>query len=298
MINKELRKALIKLVCEALSDKNNEFHNGIVTILKEYYGIDYYYDENGNILFDINDDHQDNVDTNDVNNPKPFVAKLNNYTIYSIFVRKSGIRGNEPSGGNPMIDAMKGKEGYYYGNSEVKREVYRRIALVMQAIPEAFDTVIKTASTNFLNDDLFILAQENIRANAFYDGIFSKLTFGEVYERFKQTGWYKKAHMDKKSNDLKEYLDGIFIKNFNKIFKYRKLGSDEGRLIMPLPINVNPDKVRDEDINGKSILILDDTATTGKTLSDSANALMETYAPDKITFLTIFSPRDNRNLTI
>ena len=67
---------------------------------------------------------------------------------------------------------------------------------------------------------------------------------------------------------------------------------------MPLPINVNPDKVRDEDINGKSILILDDTATTGKTLSDSANALMETYAPDKITFLTIFSPRDNRNLTI
>ena len=294
MINKELRKALIKLVCEALSDKNNEFHNGIVTILKEYYGIDYYYDENGRIAFNINDDHQDNVDTNDVNNPKPFVAKLNNYTIYSIFVRKSGIKRNKLTGGNSMIYAMKGEDGYAYGNNEVKMEIYRRIALVMRAIPEAFDTVIKTASTNFLNDDLFKLAQENIRANAFYDGIFSKMTFGEVYEKLRQTKWYREVCDEKTKNNL----DNIFIANRNGIFKYKELDKVKTRLYIPLPINVNPDKVRDEDINDKSILILDDTATTGKTLSDSANALMETYDPAKITFLTIFSPRDNMNITI
>ena len=294
MINKELRKALIKLVCEALSDKNNEFHNGIVTILKEYYGIDYYYDENGRIAFNINDDHQDNVDTNDVNNPKPFVAKLNNYTIYSIFVRKSGIKRNKLTGGNSMIYAMKGEDGYAYGNNEVKMEIYRRIALVMRAILEAFDTVIKTASTNFLNNDLFKLAQENIRANAFYDGIFSKMTFGEVYEKLRQTKWYREVCDEKTKNNL----DNIFIANRNGIFKYKELDKVKTRLYIPLPINVNPDKVRDEDINDKSILILDDTATTGKTLSDSANALMETYDPAKITFLTIFSPRDNMNITI
>jgi predicted amidophosphoribosyltransferase len=47
------------------------------------------------------------------------------------------------------------------------------------------------------------------------------------------------------------------------------------------------------EINGKRILILDDTVTTGKTLSDSAKALMSTFAPENITFFTIMIPEDN-----
>lgn len=37
--------------------------------------------------------------------------------------------------------------------------------------------------------------------------------------------------------------------------------------------------------------MLDDTVTTGKTISDSAQILTETFSPKSITFLTIFSPR-------
>jgi hypothetical protein len=43
-------------------------------------------------------------------------------------------------------------------------------------------------------------------------------------------------------------------------------------------------------INGKNALIIDDTVTSGKTLSDSAHAILEMYDPKSITFLTLFSP--------
>jgi predicted amidophosphoribosyltransferase len=47
-----------------------------------------------------------------------------------------------------------------------------------------------------------------------------------------------------------------------------------------------------DEINGKRILILDDTVTTGKTLSDSAKALMSTFTPASITFFTIMTPQE------
>ena len=46
-------------------------------------------------------------------------------------------------------------------------------------------------------------------------------------------------------------------------------------------------------INGKRVLVLDDTVTSGKTISDSAETFMETFDPKDITFLTLFSPLSN-----
>lgn len=48
-----------------------------------------------------------------------------------------------------------------------------------------------------------------------------------------------------------------------------------------------------EHINDKNILIIDDTVTTGSTLSTSADAIWSTFNPKSITFLTIFSSKDN-----
>ena len=38
------------------------------------------------------------------------------------------------------------------------------------------------------------------------------------------------------------------------------------------------------------VLIIDDTVTSGKTISDAAEAFKETYTPSSITFLTLLSP--------
>lgn len=42
-------------------------------------------------------------------------------------------------------------------------------------------------------------------------------------------------------------------------------------------------------INSKDIMVFNDTITTGKTISDSANAIKEMFVPKSITFVTLFS---------
>ena len=44
-----------------------------------------------------------------------------------------------------------------------------------------------------------------------------------------------------------------------------------------------------EMINDKDILILDDTISSGKTISDSVYAINETFKPKSITVITLFS---------
>ena len=43
-------------------------------------------------------------------------------------------------------------------------------------------------------------------------------------------------------------------------------------------------------INGKRILIIDDTISTGKTLLDSVNAIETSFVPKVIKILTLVSP--------
>ena len=48
-------------------------------------------------------------------------------------------------------------------------------------------------------------------------------------------------------------------------------------------------------INGKDVLVFDDTITTGKTISDSGKAITEMFAPKSITFITLFSALNDEN---
>ena len=78
------------------------------------------------------------------------------------------------------------------------------------------------------------------------------------------------------------------------IFSYKFLKPSELRNAIVQSMYINDD-FRDELtygplINSKKVLIIDDTVTSGKTISDSADAVKEMYDPISITFLTLFSP--------
>jgi hypothetical protein len=51
-----------------------------------------------------------------------------------------------------------------------------------------------------------------------------------------------------------------------------------------------PELEYDDKINDKDILIVDDTISTGSTISDITRDLLEIYQPKSITILTLFSP--------
>ena len=95
--------------------------------LQEYFGIDHK-KKDGNMLVGYNPNHQNNVDTNDVTSPVPFETTILGFKSYSLFKRLgSGGRNND---GNPLIYALKGKEGYGFINpdydiKELKQQAIR-----------------------------------------------------------------------------------------------------------------------------------------------------------------------------
>ena len=86
----------------------------------------------------------------------------------------------------------------------------------------------------------------------------------------------------------------IMNKNNNGVFSYKYIKPKEMRDIIIQSMFVSNEYKDDLEfgkyINGKRILVLDDTVTSGKTISDSANAILETFEPKDITFLTLFTP--------
>jgi hypoxanthine-guanine phosphoribosyltransferase len=87
---------------------------------------------------------------------------------------------------------------------------------------------------------------------------------------------------------------GNMMKNNNGLFSYRCLLKTPYReaIIQSMKVNlgVDNDLNYDEAINGKNVLIFDDTVTTGKTISDSGRAIYEMFAPNTLTYVTLFSP--------
>ena len=286
-----------ELLGTKLNDNNKHLAESIIRAkLNEYYGVDYTI-RDGNIVFYMNDSHQDNVDTNNPSNPIPFVTTLNGETLYSIFMKLNGrFKGDKLSGSTSAIDAMKGKEGYDYGDEATKINVYQRIEMVLRAIPESFDTVIKVTSTHYLNDDFFEMVKRNIKANNFYDGIFRKYTALEIFNIVKDMKWYNDGKNIKAIKFVNKKFEQMIANN--ELFSYRKLGPLPYRKLMPISVTVNNGILRSEDINGKRILIIDDVASSGKTLSDSTEALRYTFEPRKVSYLTIFSPINNIKLNV
>lgn len=104
------------------------------------------------MLVGYNPHHQKNVDTNDINNPIPFETTVFGYNSYSLFKRKG--HGGSDNDGNPLIYALKGKEGYGFINpSHDKEAIMSQAAKVIEAMPKRYDTIIKTVSSNQLNID-------------------------------------------------------------------------------------------------------------------------------------------------
>ena len=70
---------------------------------------------------------------------------------------------------------------------------------------------------------------------------------------------------------------------------------------MKVNIGVDDDLNYDEEINEKNVLIFDDTVTSGKTISDSGNAIYEMFAPKSLTFITLFTAlnkEDSNNVSL
>lgn len=175
----------------------------------------------------------------------------------------------------------------------------RRFVSVTKHLQMHFDTLLITPSNNTLNRVIFSYLIRLINFENSYSNFFLKLKVREVEEKYVDDN--KLIQLSKENNipvervrrDMHNAFDRMYIEN-NGIFSYKYMKMLFHRDIIEQSLKLNFDK--DEDmkyrnvINNKDVLVFDDTVASGKTLSDSANAIREQFDPKSITFLTLFSP--------
>lgn len=248
-----------------------------------------------NMTVGFNPNHQEYVDTNDPWNPQPIYNNVDGYMVISIFSRKMS---DDKQDGNPLIYALKNKEWKFKHPHYDIMALLRRFVAVTKELNESFDVVITTPSSNNLNNEIINKVIRIINYNQSYEDFFTKYSANEVYDCFIDSEWLEKTYENEvqRTKMHKRIYDAICRMNEsnNGVFSYKFLKPTELRnaIIQSMHISgVYMDEIEfGKYINNKKVLIIDDTVTTGKTISDSADAIKEMYDPSSITFLTLFSP--------
>ena len=242
----------------------------------------------------FNPNHQKYVDTNDPWNPHPFYNEVRGYKVISIFERKQT---DDRQDGNPLIWALKGKDWKFRDEHYDLMALLRRFVSVTKELNESFDVIITTPSQNKLNNEILKRISRIIPHSISIENFFMKYEANWVYEQLLDSKWMEANYpSEKERSDLRNRIYS-FILRMNKenegIFSYKYIPKPLREVIIQ-SMYVS-DEYKDNlelanEINDKRVLVLDDTVTSGKTISDSANALLDTFAPKDITFLTLFTP--------
>lgn len=248
-----------------------------------------------NLTVGFNPTHQDYIYTNDPWNPQPIYNIVRGYKVISIFSRKMS---DDRLDGNPLIYALKGKDWQLKHPKYDIMALLRRFVAVTKELKEHYDVIITIPSSNALNTEILQKVKRLIPHSDAFSDFFQKYSANDVYERFLDSEWLSRTYANeadrkKMHRNIYKALDSMCKLNHG-IFSYKFIKPIELRDAIKQSMGIS-DKYQDEfsyadRINGKNILIIDDTVTSGKTLSDSADAIMEMYDPKSITFLTLFSP--------
>lgn len=257
-------------------------------------GIDF---DNETLSVSYNPSHEENVDTSIENNPSKDNTIVPGVSVWSIFKRKKGLRGD----GNPLIYALKGENGWHFRSEEDKNAIERQFDI----IAEKFSTIhpigvtIITPSGSELNEHIAGIIMSKSKNAEVIKGVICKLTTEEVdrivLEDMNST--FRK-HYGEKFNaayqTLCGYLDEMDEKR-NGAFSRHLVLDKEMRNVLDVTLKLSTDRFAEfaNKINGQDILIVDDTISRGQTIKEACNIMMESYAPKSITVITLLSKLNN-----
>lgn len=257
-------------------------------------GIDF---DNETLSVSYNPSHEENVDTSIENNPSKDDTIVPDVSVWSIFKRKKGLRGD----GNPLIYALKGENGWHFRSEEDKNAIERQFDI----IAEKFSTIhpigvtIIIPSGSELNEHIAGIVMSKSKNAEVINGVICKLTTEEVdrivLEDMNST--FRK-HYGEKFNaayqTLCGYLDEMDEKR-NGAFSRHLVLDKEMRNVLDVTLKLSTDRFAEfaNKINGQDILIVDDTISRGQTIKEACNIMMESYAPKSITVLTLLSKLNN-----
>lgn len=201
--------------------------------------------------------------------------------------------------GNPFIYALKGAEGWRFDitDEEIVRYV-RRFLEVCDSIDKRYDTIIVVPSHHDINRRFMKVIASRVKANDIIEDMFLKSTKGEALasldvdgienfcdEKYPRTSDYMKKH-------ITDEIRRAFNRMTGKYFEAKKMPKEYLKFIKE-PVTVNKGFSMDEAkelINNKSVLVLDDTLSTGASVSACVRVINQ-FEPKRLDVITLLSKK-------
>lgn len=235
----------------------------------------------------LTDDHDKGVDFSLVNNP--VYDKYKDYDVISIFKRSKLVDNtNTQRDGNPFIYALKGKKGWKFNitNEEIFRYI-KRFLEICKKINNTYDTIVITPSSTNINERFMKVISNQVKAENVIKEFLVKIKKEEIID----------DDLIDKEQITKDYPD-----NYNEVItkicrSFRRMEGadfeakhmDKEYLKYVKYIGVNNDVNIRPMIDGKDILILDDTISSGTTVSQCIEGIISNFTPKSITIVTLLS---------
>ena len=223
------------------------------------------------------------VDTNSVDSPELFKSTIHGFEVLSSFRRK---KTSDRLDGNPLIRAFKHLDSWSFKNGETdEMEFYKRFVGTLSLLGDSYETIIKLPSRNTFNDKLFDTIVSHVPHKHEYKDFFIKLSSDDVLKAYKDSV----VEVDKMINvcfdRMKKENDGIFSYKFIPT----SIRGEIHHTMIQAPSSTPMSQIA-QTITGKNILLIDDTVSSGSTILEAANYLMDMYNPSNITIFTLMSP--------
>lgn len=226
----------------------------------------------------FNNSHEDNTNTSEYLNPS--IYKIKDIDVISIFKRKQNTDKND---GNPLIHALKGNYNWKIDDKSVF-QLFKQFIKISKKIKDNYNTIISVQSSSSLNTNFLYRLNKIIKSETQITDIFNKLSASEILEKYIDTP----NMSEKDANIIVNALRGMITKD--NYFTYKEIPINLRKYIcQSCTIYGNNMLKYSSNINGKDILILDDTISSGETISDNVKVIRDTFTPKSITVITLFS---------
>lgn len=272
-------KSLQEIIKESYNKSNtNEFDDYIVE------GLNINIDDK---IVSLTDNHNSGVDFSLVNNP--VYDKHQGYDVISIFKRTplTDIN-NTQRDGNPFVYALKNKNGWKFNitTSEITKYI-RRFLSICKKIKNKYDTIIITPSASDINEKFMKVISKQVDADKIITEYFVKLTKEEIIDD-------DLINTEQIRNDYRESFNKV-MSEIHRSFRRMKGETFEAKYVNKEYLKYikyidtdNNDDLR-KYIDDKDVLLLDDTISSGETVSQCINGIVSNFMPKSITIITLLS---------
>ena len=235
----------------------------------------------------LTDNHNSGIDFSLVNNP--VYDKHNGYDVISIFKRTplTDIN-NTRRDGNPFIYALKNKNGWKFNitTSEITKYI-RRFLNICKKINNKYDTIIITPSASELNEKFMKTISRQVDANNIINEYFVKLSKEEIIDDDLIDIERIRNDYGSSFNKVMSEIHRSFRRMKGETFEAKYVKKEYLKYIKYIETN-GDDNIR-KYIDDKNILLLDDTISSGETVSQCINGILSNFMPKSITIITLLS---------